>query len=69
MNNRSSSSKALEAPNLRHRTELPGEWLYLAREFPRKRWRELLFDQVSATLDDPTPEEIKSELAELLGSV
>jgi hypothetical protein len=41
MNNRSFSSKALEAPDLRHRTELPGEWLYLAREFPRKRWREL----------------------------
>lgn len=41
MNNRSSSSKALEAPDLRHRTELPGEWLYLAREFPRERWPEL----------------------------
>jgi hemerythrin-like domain-containing protein len=41
MNNRSSSSKALAAPDQRHRTELPGEWLYLAREFPRKRWREL----------------------------
>lgn len=35
----------------------------------RQRWRELLFDHVGATLDDPTPEEIKSELAELLGCV
>jgi Hemerythrin HHE cation binding domain len=40
MNNQS-YSEVLEAPGLRHRTELPGEWLYLAREFPRKRWREL----------------------------
>jgi hypothetical protein len=35
------SSKALETPDLRHMTELPGEWLYLARQFPRKRWPEL----------------------------
>jgi len=35
----------------------------------RKRWRELLFEQVSLTLDDPTPEEIKAELTELLGCV
>jgi hemerythrin-like domain-containing protein len=40
MNNRS-SSEALAAPGLRHRTELPGAWLYLAREFPRARWPEL----------------------------
>ncbi len=35
----------------------------------RQRWRELLFEQVSATLDDPTPENIKAELSELLGCV
>jgi RNA polymerase sigma-70 factor (ECF subfamily) len=35
----------------------------------RQRWRELLFEQVAATLDDPTPEEIKAELSELLGCV
>lgn len=35
----------------------------------RTRWRELLFEQVAATLDNPTPEEIKAELAELLGCV
>ena len=35
----------------------------------RQRWRELLFEQVAATLENPTPEEIKSELAELLGCV
>jgi len=35
----------------------------------RKRWRELVFEQVSLTLDDPTPEEIKAELTELLGNV
>ena len=40
MNNQS-SLKALEVPGLRHRTGLPGEWLYLAREFPRERWAEL----------------------------
>jgi RNA polymerase sigma-70 factor (ECF subfamily) len=32
----------------------------------RERWRELLFEQVALTLDDPTPEEIKGELKELL---
>jgi RNA polymerase sigma-70 factor (ECF subfamily) len=32
----------------------------------RPRWRELLFEQVSATLDDPTSDEIKAELAELM---
>ena len=32
----------------------------------RERWRKLLFEQVSMTLDDPTPEEIKDELKELL---
>jgi RNA polymerase sigma-70 factor (ECF subfamily) len=35
----------------------------------RTRWRELLFEQVAATLDDPTETEIKAELAELLGVV
>ena len=40
MNNQS-SFEALEVPGLRHRTKLPGEWLYLAREFPRERWPEL----------------------------
>jgi hypothetical protein len=40
MNNQS-SLESLEVPGLRHRTELPGEWLYLAREFPRERWPEL----------------------------
>jgi DNA-directed RNA polymerase specialized sigma24 family protein len=35
----------------------------------RKRWRELLFEQVALTLDDPTPDEIKGELTELLGCV
>ena len=35
----------------------------------RQRWREILFEQVAATLADPTPEEIKAELAELLGCV
>jgi RNA polymerase sigma-70 factor (ECF subfamily) len=35
----------------------------------RERWRELLFEQVAATLDNPTPEEIKAELSELLGGV
>ncbi len=32
----------------------------------RQRWRELLFAQVAATLDDPTSDEIKAELAELM---
>ncbi len=35
----------------------------------RQRWRELLFEQVSDTLDDPTEEAIKAELSELLGCV
>ena len=35
----------------------------------RERWRELLFEQVAATLENPTPEEIKAELSELLGAV
>jgi hypothetical protein len=39
--NKQSSFEALEVPGLRHRTELPGEWLYLARKFPRERWVEL----------------------------
>jgi RNA polymerase sigma factor (sigma-70 family) len=32
----------------------------------RQRWKELLFEQVSITLDDPDSEHIKDELAELL---
>jgi RNA polymerase sigma-70 factor (ECF subfamily) len=32
----------------------------------RQRWRELLFEQVSATLVDPTSDEIKAELSELM---
>ena len=32
----------------------------------RERWRQLLFEQVALTLDDPTPEDIKGELAELI---
>ena len=32
----------------------------------RQRWRELLFQQVAATLDAPTEQEIKAELGELL---
>ena len=35
----------------------------------RERWRELLLEQVAATLDEPTPEEIRGELSELLGCV
>jgi RNA polymerase sigma-70 factor (ECF subfamily) len=35
----------------------------------RKRWRELLFEQVTMTLDEPTPEDIKGELMELIGCV
>lgn len=35
----------------------------------RQRWREILFQQVSLTLDDPTSDEIKAELAELLECV
>jgi RNA polymerase sigma-70 factor (ECF subfamily) len=33
----------------------------------RQRWREILFAEVGRTLENPTEEEIKSELAELLG--
>ena len=32
----------------------------------RQRWRELLFEQVAATLDTLTEQEIKAELGELL---
>ena len=35
----------------------------------RQRWREILFQQVSLTLDDPTSDEIKGELSELLECV
>ena len=35
----------------------------------RQRWRELLFEQVSLTLDEPNPDEIKAELAELMQCV
>ena len=35
----------------------------------RKRWRELLFEQVALTLDEPTPDEIRGELKELLSCV
>lgn len=35
----------------------------------RQRWREILFHQVSLTLADPTSDEIKGELSELLGCV
>jgi RNA polymerase sigma-70 factor (ECF subfamily) len=35
----------------------------------RERWRELLLDQVANTLDNPTPEEVRGELSELLGGV
>jgi RNA polymerase sigma-70 factor (ECF subfamily) len=35
----------------------------------RERWRELLFEQVASTLDNPTPEEIRGELSELLACV
>lgn len=35
----------------------------------RERWRQLLFEQVALTLDDPTPEDIKAELAELIECV
>lgn len=34
----------------------------------RERWRDTIRAQVAATLDDPTPDEIKAELRELLGS-
>jgi RNA polymerase sigma factor (sigma-70 family) len=32
----------------------------------RQRWRELLFEQVAATLDNPAPAEIKAELADVM---
>jgi len=35
----------------------------------RQRWRELLLEQVAATLDEPTEDEIRAELSELLGCV
>jgi RNA polymerase sigma factor (sigma-70 family) len=35
----------------------------------RERWCAILFEQVGMTLEDPTPENIKSELQELLGYV
>ena len=35
----------------------------------RQRWRELLFEQVAATLDTPNETEIKAELGELLTCV
>ena len=35
----------------------------------RKRWRELISEQVSLTLDEPTSEDIKGELGELLTCV
>ncbi len=35
----------------------------------RDRWRALLFEQVSMTLDDPSPENIRAELAELMDCV
>lgn len=35
----------------------------------RQRWREILFEEVGATLADPTPDQVKAELAELLGWV
>jgi RNA polymerase sigma-70 factor (ECF subfamily) len=35
----------------------------------RERWRELLFDRVAGTLNDPTAEEVRAELAELIGCV
>jgi RNA polymerase sigma-70 factor (ECF subfamily) len=35
----------------------------------RERWRELLLQQVAATLDEPTQEEVRAELSELIGCV
>ena len=35
----------------------------------REQWRDLVMQQVAATLDDPTPEAIKAELAELIAWV
>ncbi|MGD0493859.1 MAG: hemerythrin domain-containing protein [Steroidobacteraceae bacterium] len=46
--NKQSSLEASEVPGLRHRAKLPGEWLYLAREFPRERWPELSASSTAA---------------------
>jgi RNA polymerase sigma-70 factor (ECF subfamily) len=35
----------------------------------RERWRTLLLESVAETLDDPTPEEVRAELSELIGWV
>lgn len=35
----------------------------------RQRWRDIVFEQVAMTLDDPEPEAIRAELAELLTCV
>lgn len=35
----------------------------------RERWRKLLLDQVAATLEEPTEEEVRAELSELIGCV
>lgn len=35
----------------------------------RERWRELLLEKVAETLEDPSPEEIRAELGELIGYV
>ncbi len=35
----------------------------------RHRWRDLLFEEVGRTLDNPTPDDIKAELRELIGAV
>ena len=35
----------------------------------RERWRKLLFDEVATTLEDPTIENIRGELTELLSAV
>jgi len=35
----------------------------------RQRWKNLLFEKVGMTLENPTPEEIRAELSELLGSL
>lgn len=35
----------------------------------RERWRKLLFDEVGTTLEEPTTENIRGELTELLSAV
>lgn len=35
----------------------------------RVRWQKLLLDEVAATLDEPTEEEVRAELSELIGCV